>query len=485
MSTVASYFDHSESTGYKKDDQGAGRICLVEERKAAGCAIRNLLVKQGYQIDYYDAMEAALAALQSQPFDLLITDLHLNDSSAHWDDLIRRVRIEHEQTRQFLPILVLTSDAEADTLARVFRAGANDFVAMPARAHELCARVEHLIRLHHTLQSLTRQTQIPKLVGTVCYVHPAQSPYANLVQKLGKIGLRVDHYQCADEAFRAVVDNDYSFVITDLELFHEGMNGDDLAHAIRTLQNERFHNLAVVLVIDCEKKATLEGKNYAEVDAYFLTSATEVEISSKLQKLIPSRSAKEPQKQTVVTNVHPHRSNKLNQSYPGANPVNHLRMETRDPIGQVAENFQPRSKKTREDYKAVVRSEYKRIINWIIQHPWLNLLIMMIVLLATSSGVKNIELVADYRIFFGDDNPELIAFDKIENTYAKNFSIMFVATPKNGDVFTNETLKIIYELTAAGWLAPFASRVDSITNFQHSWSQGDELVVADLVDWPG
>ncbi|MFT4582821.1 MAG: hypothetical protein ACI915_002049 [Gammaproteobacteria bacterium] len=58
---------------------------------------------------------------------------------------------------------------------------------------------------------------------------------------------------------------------------------------------------------------------------------------------------------------------------------------------------------------------------------------------------------------------------------------MFVLAPKNGDIFERETLAALSWLTEQGWQIPYSIRVDSITNFQHSEADGDELTVADLV----
>ena len=43
------------------------------------------------------------------------------------------------------------------------------------------------------------------------------------------------------------------------------------------------------------------------------------------------------------------------------------------------------------------------------------------------------------------------------------------------------SLEAVEELTEGAWQIPFALRVDSITNFQHTWADGDELIVEDLV----
>lgn len=88
---------------------------------------------------------------------------------------------------------------------------------------------------------------------------------------------------------------------------------------------------------------------------------------------------------------------------------------------------------------------------------------------------------ADYHIFFSDDNPQLLAFDELENTYTKNDNVMLVLAPKDGQVFTNETLDAVEWLTNEAWQIPFSIRVDSITNFQYTRAEEDDLIVEDLI----
>jgi len=48
-------------------------------------------------------------------------------------------------------------------------------------------------------------------------------------------------------------------------------------------------------------------------------------------------------------------------------------------------------------------------------------------------------------------------------------------------IFTADALSAVAELTERGWLLPYSTRVDSLTNFSHTWADGDELIVEDLV----
>jgi predicted RND superfamily exporter protein len=62
---------------------------------------------------------------------------------------------------------------------------------------------------------------------------------------------------------------------------------------------------------------------------------------------------------------------------------------------------------------------------------------------------------------------------------------LFTVKPEQGDVFQPHVLKMLQELTAESWKLPYSQRVDSITNFQHSYAEEDDLTVGDLVEKKG
>lgn len=98
------------------------------------------------------------------------------------------------------------------------------------------------------------------------------------------------------------------------------------------------------------------------------------------------------------------------------------------------------------------------------------------------AGAKNLYFESDYKVFFNDDNEILLAHEAHQREYTKTDTLLFLIRPKGGDVFNAEFLSLLKEVTEEGWDVPFAIRVDSITNYQHSWAEGDELIVLDLVD---
>lgn len=118
---------------------------------------------------------------------------------------------------------------------------------------------------------------------------------------------------------------------------------------------------------------------------------------------------------------------------------------------------------------------------FVTEHPWWVLLLTLIAVSGMSIGARNLTLETDYRVYFSEENPQLIAFDEIQDTYNKSDSVLFIVEPSDGNVFTSKTLEAIQRLTEKAWKIPYSSRVDSITNFQHTQADEDDLIVADLV----
>jgi hypothetical protein len=69
----------------------------------------------------------------------------------------------------------------------------------------------------------------------------------------------------------------------------------------------------------------------------------------------------------------------------------------------------------------------------------------------------------------------------MQKVYNKSDNVSFVVVPKNGEVFTAKHLASIKQLTKESWQVPYSTRVDSVTNFQYTYAEEDDMIVEDLV----
>jgi len=119
---------------------------------------------------------------------------------------------------------------------------------------------------------------------------------------------------------------------------------------------------------------------------------------------------------------------------------------------------------------------------WVIKHRFIVILFSLIIVVTAASGLRYLGFNNDYRAFFGPDNPELIAFNEVENTYTKSDNVFIVIAPKNGNIFAPKILGLVEEMTQDAWQMPYSRRVDSLQNFQNTYAEDDDLVVEDLYE---
>ena len=120
-------------------------------------------------------------------------------------------------------------------------------------------------------------------------------------------------------------------------------------------------------------------------------------------------------------------------------------------------------------------------LNWVLKHPWWVLLGNLLLVMLLSAGLSKLYFRGDYRIFFADDNPQLVAFEQMQDEFNKSDNMLLAIASKDGDIFNANTLGLIKQLTDEAWQTPYSIRVDSITNFQHTEADNDDLLVEDLL----
>lgn len=124
----------------------------------------------------------------------------------------------------------------------------------------------------------------------------------------------------------------------------------------------------------------------------------------------------------------------------------------------------------------------KSWLEHIVDRPLWVLAIGLLLIVGSAVGTKNLYFRGDYKVFFESNNPQLIEYEQMQDTFSKNDGASVIIAPKSGNVFNFETLKLIEEITEQAEYTPFSNKVDSITNFQHTWSEDDDLIVEDLVE---
>lgn len=119
------------------------RVLVVEDDELLGDALQAGLRQAGFAVDWLRDGASADAALDTEPFSVVVLDVGLPRLSGL--QLLRRLRDRGDTT----PVLLLTARDELDDRVRGLDAGADDYVVKPVALPELAARLRALVRRSH------------------------------------------------------------------------------------------------------------------------------------------------------------------------------------------------------------------------------------------------------------------------------------------------------------------------------------------------
>lgn len=122
------------------------RVLVVEDDEGIAQGLRAHLRQHGCVVDLTGSIAAGWAALQAEPFDLVLLDLGLPDGDG--SELLQRLR-RHRGTRlpdAHTPVLIMTARDQVAARIAALDMGADDYVAKPFDSDELAARMRALRR---------------------------------------------------------------------------------------------------------------------------------------------------------------------------------------------------------------------------------------------------------------------------------------------------------------------------------------------------
>lgn len=121
-----------------------------------------------------------------------------------------------------------------------------------------------------------------------------------------------------------------------------------------------------------------------------------------------------------------------------------------------------------------------RFVSFLVDHPWRALLVGLATLMAAMPGAQYVQPDFSYRVWFNDDDPLIQEFDRFERRFGNDETILVVVHSPSG-IFDVESAKLLQDLTEALWQTPEAIRVDSLSNFNWTHAEEDDLMVEPLL----
>jgi two-component system, cell cycle response regulator len=198
------------------------KVLFVDHSKVFRSVWERMMLHAGHEPLIANDGMAGLRMLQEQPVDFICVSLSLPDI-----DGIRFTRQARTMPQgRGVPIILLSSAQDQRVRKRAFEAGATD-VCPKTRIEELFQRAARLTRHMET-----------RLNGRVLYVEDSSTVARIMTRLIESLGLKVDHFVSASEAYEAFDDKCHDLVISDI-LVEGEMSGIGLVSQLRQIHPDK------------------------------------------------------------------------------------------------------------------------------------------------------------------------------------------------------------------------------------------------------
>jgi DNA-binding NtrC family response regulator len=114
----------------------ADKIIVIDDEKIVCDMAKKILANEGYYVETFTDSQVALARLQEERFDLVITDFKMDNVSGM--DILREVNSRYPDTK----VIMLTAYATLDTAIEAIREKIFDFFPKPVKIEDLKKSVQ-------------------------------------------------------------------------------------------------------------------------------------------------------------------------------------------------------------------------------------------------------------------------------------------------------------------------------------------------------
>jgi len=142
-------------------------ILVVEDEPAMAAAVCELLREAGYRALSAASGPEALAIVQRDRLDLVISDLRMTPMTGH------QLQIELNRISPNLPVVIITGFGSIENAVESMKLGARDFITKPFGNQELLLVVSHVLENRHLRQQvrqlraeLARSYGLPNIIAT-------------------------------------------------------------------------------------------------------------------------------------------------------------------------------------------------------------------------------------------------------------------------------------------------------------------------------
>lgn len=247
------------------------KVLVLENSRLYQKTLRELLEEVDCEVDCVNSGKEGLQLIDNSDYNLIIAGQNIFDDSSSAFIEYCRIHVNH------CPILLLTSEPNEALLNNAHDAGIKDIFPK--------ANISKLRESLHYYIKGKRSIVIEG--GRVIYIEDSPSVAHAISRDLEKMNLEVDHYRNAEDAYNAVLKNEYDLMITDVML-KGAMSGLSLVRMIRALKTHHAELPILAMTGHDDPRRRIE-LFHAGINDYVTKPPIEEEFAARINNLITNK----------------------------------------------------------------------------------------------------------------------------------------------------------------------------------------------------
>src|ERR1700758_1600973 len=145
------------------------KVLLVDDELTMVQMVTEMLRQEGHEVFPYTNSKDALAALETPPPEIVITDLYLDKTRAHGLEILQKAR----SITPPASVIVITAFGSIETAVEAMKSGAYDYLEKPFKLDELNLCIQRALSYNEAIsenlylrKQLKKKYQFSQIIGT-------------------------------------------------------------------------------------------------------------------------------------------------------------------------------------------------------------------------------------------------------------------------------------------------------------------------------
>jgi len=183
------------------------RILIADDEKNILDTLSDFMKDIGYHVDLAGSVDSALALMQTNEYDILLTDKNMPDTGDNKEGGMRLLKHAKEHN-PLTEVIMITGYATVESAVEAMKLGAFDYVMKPIPLNELKEKIDRVLEYKRFLSS-EKTLQMYKALHNQLLdllVNRDDIPEDKLQQILRTLGTKIDHLFGMQKGYEGIIE---------------------------------------------------------------------------------------------------------------------------------------------------------------------------------------------------------------------------------------------------------------------------------------